>query len=124
MLAALLGLALLFYLLSRRNLLAGDTLFIALTLLLCLIVVAGVLFMVFVVIAFSFKGRAFELTMSGLVFAVGLALTLLGWNVTSNTDSVCFVQESGQRRFLHETNGIRFAPTPVGRIRSRPAHRR
>ena len=83
-LTALLGLALLFYLLGRRNLLAGDTLFIALTLLLCLIVVAGVLFMVFVVIALSFKGRAFELTMSGLVFAIGLALTLLGWNVTSN----------------------------------------
>ena len=33
-------------------------------------------------------------------------------------------QESGQRRFLHSTSGTRFAPTPVGRMRSRPAHRR
>ncbi|WP_420595785.1 hypothetical protein [Deinococcus sp.] len=78
-----LGLALLFYLLSRKNLLAGDTLFTSLTLLACLIVVPGVLFVVFTVIAYSFKGRAFELSISGLVFAVGLALTLLGWYMTS-----------------------------------------
>ncbi len=79
LLTAALGLTLLLTLLSRKHLLTGQAAGVALTLLLSLLTLLPLLFVVFSVAAYSFRGRAFETGLSLLVALLGLGMVGWGW---------------------------------------------
>ena len=73
------GLGLLGWLLAHKNLWAGQTGFVIGMFLVCLVVVTGVLYLAALMVAYSFRGRAFEVGAYSLICLMGLALTVLGY---------------------------------------------
>ncbi|GGR29664.1 hypothetical protein [Deinococcus ruber] len=64
--------------LDRKHLLRGQGVRVALTLLLCVLFVPLLLFLVFSAVAYSFRGAAFEMTMTVLIAALGLGCVIWG----------------------------------------------
>ena len=64
--------------LDRKRLLRGYALLVGVSLLLCLVLVPLLLFLVFSVVAYSFRGEAFENTMAALIASVGVACVVWG----------------------------------------------
>ena len=79
--------------LDRKRLLRGHALLVTAALLLSLVLVPLLLFLAFSVVAYSFRGEAFENTMAALIASVGVACVV--WGALTRTRAAIALLSAG-----------------------------